>query len=314
MSECVDEELLRAKVLSLEKELAKQKKINAALKQRVKRNMQDEGSAYSLFEKNVQLQHEIERQTQSLREAMLEAEEANEAKSEFLANVSHELRTPIHAILGLSTLGREDFESNELDQFGDYFENIHKSGRRLLTFVNDLLDISKLESQQIELSFKFYDLYELIQAIVKEFDVLILEKSIEVELVKPEFDTRIRADKIYIEQLLQNLLSNALKFTPDGRKVSLVFYPDVIESKGGLIDAVGLAVVDQGIGVPENELESIFNKFIQSSKTNQGTGGTGLGLAICRQIMLHHGGNVWAVNNADHGATFLVNFPKVTSN
>jgi len=307
-----DEQQLRAKIKALEFELVKQEKINSALKERVKRSLQMTGSSYSLFESNILLQGEIERQTHHLREAKELAEEANRAKTEFLSNVSHELRTPIHAILGLSTLGREDFENQEVDQIGEYFSSIHKSGRRLLTFVNGLLDIAKLESQDIEMHFKEVDLYSVVLGSIDDVDILRMDKDIEIEITEPKSRPKIIADKFYIEQLLQNLLSNAIKFTPASLKISLELFPSSIELGKEQIDAVCLSVSDQGVGIPHGELDKVFDKFIQSSRTDQGAGGTGLGLAICKQIVKQHRGVIRVENNPVNGVTFYVSFPVIS--
>ena len=304
-------ERLRDKVHELESMLVKQHKINAALKERVKKSTQQEVSSYSLFESNILLQREIDKKTQHIKQALLDAEAANKAKSEFLANVSHELRTPIHAILGLSTLGQEDFEEGDSEKIGEYFENIHKSGRRLLSFVTDLLDLSKLESDHVELNFRTYNLPDVVTLIMQELEVLAKAKHVSLKLAEVNCNAKVYIDRLYIEQLVQNLLANAIKFTPDNTSVVIQLEASVVATDQGEKEAVLLSISDKGIGIPEDELETVFDKFIQSSKTNEGAGGTGLGLALCRQIVNLHHGEIWAQNNPDCGVTLYVKLPTV---
>ena len=306
-----DVELLRDKVRELERVLVKQKKINAALKERVKKSTQQDVSSYSLFESNILLQREIDKKTQHIKQAMLDAEAANKAKSEFIENVSHELRTPIHAILGLSTLGQEDFSDGDYEKIEEYFESIHKSGRRLLSFVSDVLDVSKLESDHLELNFRTYDLTDVVTLIMQELEVLGREKHVSLKLAEVNCNVNVHVDKLYIEQLVQNLLANAIKFTQDNTTVTIQFETSVIAIDKEEKEAVLLSISDQGLGIPEDELETVFDKFIQSSKTNSGAGGTGLGLALCRQIVTLHHGEIWAQNNADCGVTLYVKLPTV---
>jgi signal transduction histidine kinase len=167
--------------------------------------------------------------------------------------------------------------------------------------LNDLLDLAKLESGKITFEFKPTDFRLLINLMVDECNSLASEKNLTVRCEHNETKGKIVLDADKIKQVLRNILNNAIKFSPKGGTIDIsIFKKD---------DSVVVSVRDQGAGIPEDELESIFDKFYQSSKTRTGAGGTGLGLAICQEIMTAHKGRIWAVNNPDKGANFLFEIP-----
>jgi len=240
------------------------------------------------------------REAEKAREA---AEAANRSKSEFLANMSHELRTPMHAILSFATFGVDKVARAERDRLAHYFGNIQKSGNRLLILLNDLLDLSKLEAGKMEMHLKEVNPAEVMKEAMGEAEALAKSGEIRVELQVPEQAVVAQLDGPRLLQVIGNLLSNAIKFSPAGGRVQLR-----LEAGAGGIE---LTVQDEGIGIPEGELESVFDKFVQSSKTKTGAGGTGLGLAICREIVLAHGGAIRAFNNpaGARGASFVIQLP-----
>jgi len=229
------------------------------------------------------------------------AEFANSAKSEFLANMSHELRTPMHAILSFSNFGLQKLDTSPTEKIRSYFEKIEQSGNRLLALVNDLLDLSKLESGKMEMDYQSNDVIQLVKHIISEFELLIQEKNISVIINSQDSSIVIECDKAKIEQVVRNLISNAVKFTEDNTRIVV----DILEFK----DHVKLAVSDEGIGIPEDELTNVFDKFVQSSKTKSGAGGTGLGLAISKEIIEVHGGEIVAENRRQGGAKFWFKLP-----
>lgn len=254
-------------------------------------------------------------QTAMLLAAKEAAEQANMAKSEFLANMSHELRTPMHAILSFSELGEQKSPGSSPDKLAGYFTRIHASGERLLLLLNDLLDLSKLEAGMMLIEAKPNDLLGMLLEILAELDGLIQNKQLQIHLQPVECETVCEFDAPRIGKVLRNLLSNAIKFTPEQGTLDIRILDGEIARGRRAVDtekvpAIVLEVHDTGIGIPPDELDAIFDKFIQSSKTKSGAGGTGLGLAICTEIVEAHRGTITATNNAHGGATFTVTLPR----
>lgn len=261
------------------------------------------------------LQELVDQQVQELRDAVDQAQAANRAKSEFLANISHELRTPMHAILSFSNFGLEKLTTVPLEKLSVYFERIHQSGDRLLVLVNDLLDLAKLEAGKMELEVSTQDLTELLVTHIGEQEATAAQKNVTVRLENRNTPLEGSFDPIRIGQVVTNLLSNAVKFTPEGCTIALSISTGVmaIEDVNGSfsdVPAIHFRIEDEGIGIPNDELEQVFDKFIQSSKTNTGAGGTGLGLAICKQIIDAHNGLIWAESAESGGAVFNFTIPQ----
>lgn len=231
------------------------------------------------------------------------AESADRAKSEFIATVSHELRTPLQSILGFSSLGRRFAESHV--QFGPMFNDIHGAGERMLTLVNGLLDISRTDNTLQDLSKQRHDLMRLAAEVVVELGVLASERQLRLELPDPLPRMDVEVDAFRLQQVIRNVLANALRFAPAGSAITL---------DGRWLDADRweLTIADCGPGIPVEELEAIFEPFTQSSRTRDGSGGSGLGLTICRKIMRAHGGAIHASNRPAHqggGSCFHLQLP-----
>jgi signal transduction histidine kinase len=255
------------------------------------------------------LQQTVREQNGMLIEQMQMAQEAVRAKSEFLANMSHELRTPMHAILGYSDMSLTAFREGTPQSAGRFIENIKSSGKRLMRLLNDLLTLAKLDSGRIDYKREPADLKQVVDNTLIELAPLIRTKKLEVY---SRFGANAEAcfDGHYITQVLVNLLSNAIKFSDAGESIVI----DVFEEQtvGGAA-SLCCRVSDSGPGIPNGELTTIFDKFVQSSKTNTGAGGTGLGLAICQKIIEDHGGRIWAEHAKPRGAVFTFVIPKEAS-
>ncbi len=237
------------------------------------------------------------------------AEAANRAKSEFLANMSHELRTPMHGILSFANFGIKRVETASKDKLAEYFQKIDSSGQRLLLLLNDLLDLSKLESGKTEFKFTEISLKKLTDSCITELQSYIESKQL-IITVDSSQTSQVMCDQLKIRQVIINLLSNAIKYSPEQSIISIVIHPESItESETGTVRGVKLSISDQGVGIPDTELKTIFDKFIQSSKTKTSAGGTGLGLSICQEIINGHHGKIWAQNNAEGGAVFQFIIP-----
>jgi signal transduction histidine kinase len=245
------------------------------------------------------------------------ADAANRAKSEFLANMSHELRTPLHAILSFAGIGagkaaQKDFSAQAL---GQYFNRIATSGTRLMALLNDLLDMAKIEAGHLQFDMAQRDVAAITNDILAEIGVLARARGVAVTFEVTAADRTAWCDTLRIGQVIENLLSNAVKFTPAGKRIVVTLSAaDLPPGPGSSTDdarpALQLTVADEGVGIPDGELDAVFDKFFQSSKTRSDGGGTGLGLAISREIVAAHGGTLTAANNAAGGATFVMALPR----
>jgi signal transduction histidine kinase len=260
-----------------------------------------------LFQHRNNLQQLVDEQTKSAVDQKNKAEEATRAKSAFLANMSHELRTPMHAILSYSELGAEGIGIDDLEETREYFNNIQLAGNRLLTLLNDLLDLSKLEAGKMEYKWKRTDVKTIIDDSLREIEPLINGKAILIDINKLSSITYAVLDQQRMTQVIINILSNAIKFSERGQKIKIIITDDRLANGA---PALRCCIADEGPGIPETELGTIFDKFIQSSKTKTGAGGTGLGLAICREIVGAHGGKIWAENMHPKGAAFTFVIPR----
>jgi len=273
----------------------------------------NQGQAYALIGMATDIT-KLKKTEEALNEAKEAAEVANQAKSEFLANMSHELRTPMHAILSFSEIGEEKTGKASNEKIQHYFSRIRESGQRLLSLLNDLLDLSKLEAGYMEFTMNEGDLREPIERAAQEYIALLNKHALTLEIAPSEIDTTAQFDHDKLLQVMCNLISNAIKFTPSGKVIQVSFSAVTlpVDSESDEAPAIAVSITDQGMGIPEGELEEVFNKFIQSSKTRTGAGGTGLGLAICKEIITGHGGRIWAENNPTGGAVFTFVIPRQT--
>ncbi|MDH3600643.1 MAG: HAMP domain-containing histidine kinase [Candidatus Tectomicrobia bacterium] len=251
---------------------------------------------------NANLEMAVQQRTAQLEVAKEAAEASSRAKSEFLGNMSHELRTPLHSILSFGDLGLDKVETAPTTKLKRYFEQIVGSGQTLIALVDDMLDLSKMDAGKMEFTFEMSDLRELLATVADEFSSLVAARHITITLSPTDPCTEVVLDRVKIQQVMRNLLSNAVKFTPDGSTIELR-----LDVEPG---AVKVQVSDQGPGIPETEVEMIFDKFAQSSRTKTGAGGTGLGLAICRELVAAHNGTIWAENTAEGGALVTFMLPR----
>jgi signal transduction histidine kinase len=245
------------------------------------------------------LESTIAERTIQLRQAVDELRLANEAKTEFLANVSHELRTPLTAILGFSDVLLNGLDGPlSADQLEDV-RTIDRSGRRLLELIDDLIDISRIETGRVELRLEPVDIEPLIAGVVEEVRSLAGEKGLALRLVARDLPATIAADEVRVREIVLNLLSNAVKFTPAGGSVRV--------AATGEPDRIRIIVEDTGIGIAADHQARVFDKFHRVAGPEYP--GTGLGLAIAREFARLHGGDVTLESALGLGSRFTVVLP-----
>jgi signal transduction histidine kinase len=238
---------------------------------------------------------------QQLQEKAGQLEEASRHKSRFLANMSHELRTPLNAILGYTELILDNIYGTVPAQIEDVLKRVEKSGRHLLSLINDVLDLSKIEAGQLALSPVDFSMKDVVQTVFNAVESLAAEKKIALKAAVPDVLPPGRADERRITQVLLNLVGNAIKFTEVGE-----VRVEVSVAEG----AFRVAVSDTGPGIPTADQEKIFEAFHQvDSSTARRKGGTGLGLSIAKRIVELHGGRIWVESTVGRGSTFWFTFP-----
>jgi signal transduction histidine kinase len=233
-------------------------------------------------------------------------EDARRSKAEFIANISHELRTPLQTIIGFSELGASMAHSRTgHGDYADMFGDICAGGQRMLSLVNALLDVASLSSSVGSLSLQRVDLIELIGCVVNATNG-------QAKAQAGAFDAPLRFEHLpqpvwawvepaRMQQVLRNVLTNAQRFAGDtGKHISCIDHA---------VNGISITIRDHGPGIPDNELEAVFEPFFQSSRTRNGSGGVGLGLTVCRKIMGAHGGSIHAANAPGGGCVIRIHLP-----
>jgi PAS domain S-box-containing protein len=250
------------------------------------------------------LEYAVARRTSEANEAMNQAVAANKAKSDFLAGMSHELRTPLNSIIGFSETLQDELFGSLNEKQKEYVEYILGSGRHLLSLINDILDLSKVEAGKVELEMSRFRLRELLEASM----LLLKEKAFKHRInmtleIGGDADIEIEADERRLKQIMFNLLSNAVKFTEDGGSVIVS-----VRLRDG--DSIEISVSDTGIGIKPEDMGKLFKEFSQvESVYSKSKEGTGLGLALTKKLVELHGGRVWAESEFGKGSRFSFSIP-----
>jgi len=246
----------------------------------------------------------IKQAEETLRMANSELERALRMKDEFLANMSHELRTPLNSILGLSESLEEQIAGQLNEKQQKYVHTISESGHHLLTLINDILDLAKIEAGQITLDINKMDVHAICQSSLRIVRQLAQQKNQKIEFAVDEKLDLIWADERRLKQMMVNLLSNAVKFTPEGGRIGLEVHADESDNK------VLITVWDSGIGIKDADLPRLFQPFVQlDSGLARESAGTGLGLALVAQMARLHGGSVGVTSQPGMGSRFTIILP-----
>jgi GAF domain-containing protein len=243
---------------------------------------------------NARLFREIEEKSRQL-------EVASQHKSEFLANMSHELRTPLNAIIGFSEVLTERMFGELNEKQEEYLKDIYASGTHLLSLINDILDLSKIEAGRMELELTDFDLPTALDSALTLVRERAGRRGITLESTVDERLGEVGADERKVRQVVLNLLSNAIKFTPEGGR---------IEVRAVRVDgSVEVSVSDTGVGIAPEDQEAVFEEFRQVGTSAAKQEGTGLGLALCRKFVELHGGRIWVTSLVGVGSTFTFRLP-----
>lgn len=235
-------------------------------------------------------------------------EEVDKAKDDFIANISHEIRTPINAILGLNEMIRRESRENDIKK---YATDVAEAGEQLLSLVNDILDYSKIESGNMQIVESRYDLRNMLTGICKVIGIRAKLKGLEFETnIDPTIPVYLKGDRVHIRQVLFNLLTNAVKYTEEGRITFGVWHQIDLGNKDRIL--LNVSVKDTGIGIKREDTETIFNKFSRSDTVEKtDIEGTGLGLSITKELVQKMGGEIHVTSEYKKGSLFTIYVPQM---
>jgi two-component system, NarL family, sensor histidine kinase BarA len=255
--------------------------------------------------------NELSEKNRRLADSVEKLKELDKLKSNFLATVSHELRTPLTSVIGYSEMLLEGLAGDIEPLQREYVQTIMAKGDQLLQIISEILDISKIESGTVQLTCEPMDLPELLRQVTDAMMPQARQKAIQLRYQAPQGLPAVSADRAKTRQVLLNLLSNSIKFTPDGGRVEVGAHPCTIKAHSLSAPAIEIRVSDTGIGIPKREREQVFEAFYQVDGSSTRTyGGTGLGLSIVKHFVEAHGGEVFVESGPeDVGSSFVVRLP-----
>ncbi len=278
-------------------------KVEITERKRIEEELQKKNKQLDTQNEVLQAQSaELIAQQHELIEKTREVEEANRLKSEFVAHMSHELRTPLNVIIGFSELMLDEVPGKINEEQRQSLNDILSSGKHLLNLINDILDLSKIESGKIELIPREFSLHDLVESLRSVLVPILAPRKQNLETSVEEGLPLVYADKAKVRQVFLNLLSNATRFTPDGGKLRI----EAIRDNNWCC----ISVIDNGIGIKKEDQERIFDSFVQiESPLAKDKVGTGLGLTIAKQIIEKHNGRIWVESEYGKGSRFNFTLP-----
>ena len=251
--------------------------------------------------------NELKNQITKLQLAKISAEVATQAKSEFFANISHELRTPMHGILSYARFGLKRIDKTPREKLKEYFHEIEDSGKRLLNLLNDSLELAKLEAGRVEYDLQPRDIVGEVETVVDELAHLAEEKRMALVTSTPEQPVPVLFDRLWLSRVVRIFVINGIQFSDSGDTIRIrIQKPPGNRMKENMVE---ISILDQGIGIPEEEINQVFDKFLHNSMTRGDSYGTAMGLSICRQIVQDHHGTISAHRNPNGGTIFSFVLP-----
>jgi signal transduction histidine kinase len=273
-----------------------------------------EESQQSVERKSQELENAFERLQElhkTAKQATKVAEDANRTKSDFLANMSHELRTPLNAIIGYSEILAEDSIDNGHPEMVEDLNRIRNAGQHLLSLINDVLDLSKIESGKMDLYLESFDIHTLVQEIADTVKPICDKNNNQLVVHCPNNLGMMHSDLTKVRQSLFNLVSNASKFTSDGQIQLTITADTPHHHQNGHHTFIDFEISDTGIGIKSEQISKLFQPFSQAdNSTTRKYGGTGLGLAITKEFATMMGGAVTVTSEYGQGSTFTLHLPQ----
>lgn len=231
--------------------------------------------------------------------------EEEKNRNDFIENISHELRSPAHSILNFSKMGISRIETDEKEKLLEYFQDIRESSERLIATINNLLDFSKFQSGKFVVSMEECDISEITRNSINILKSVIAHKNIKITVKNHNAPTKMMMDYGKIALVMNNLINNAVKFTPENKSVNIEFCEIKEYRKKSLL----VSVLNEGSFLAPEEREVVFERFIQGSNAKSDFPGTGIGLSLCREIVHLHGGNIWIESDEKTGTTIKYTIP-----
>lgn len=245
---------------------------------------------------------DLNKSLEQLKETNLNLEQAHQHKNRFISSMSHELRTPLNAIIGFTQTLEKKYFGDLNEKQMEYITLVKSSGEHLLSLINDILNIAKIDSGSMKFVPTYVDIRKCLNEIISIMTPQFMDKQVSLNLFVEDNLTTMYTDELKCKQIILNLLSNALKFTKEGCKVNV----EAIKEEG----SVCISVLDNGIGIKEHDLDKIFNEFYQSDDVrDQALGGAGIGLALTQRLVEMHGGTIGVESELNKGSKFWFKMP-----